>query len=201
MKQLILIIALVPLFFSCTDKEDEILLENLSIENYKALELKLVSKTIQYSDKDQLPNAFLPIDTILNLRNAIGFRRTDFVSLPMYSRAYSDSLGNCAYVYEWDKVTPEMDQNERDQIKREFEKYHAEYVAKYNHLTNYITAVLGAPSTVDKKLEASDMEVYKFWKSSQIWKKDNQTVELNLILMPNELYRVIVKILVLKKKA
>ena len=118
----------------------------------------------------------------------------------MYSRAYLASNHNLLIVYEWDKITPEMSQSEKEKIKREFDKHHADYVGKYNELTDQLTQLLGSPIVADKKLQASEMEVYKLWKSTQKWKTENEIVELNLVLLPNELYRVMVKVLVLKNK-
>lgn len=191
---------LVFALLSCTTKQDRFLLEKANIQQYLSLEKELNSKQITHSKNERLPIAFLPIDTNLTFTSPIGFERIDFEDMPMYSRAYTDSLGNCIIIYEWDKVTPTMSQDQKDKIKREFEKHNQDYVNKYNHLTAKITEALGPPITADKKLQASEMEVYTFWKCSQIWKKGKQTVELNLILMPNELYRIIVKVLVLKGK-
>jgi hypothetical protein len=185
---------------ACSESKDELLLENVNRTSFAAFEESLNSEKLAKASSEKLPRAFLPLDTNLVFVEPQAYKRVKYTSLPMNSRSYIDSLGNFIAVYEWDKVTLDMSQDERDKIKREFDKHHEVYVTKYNELTNQLTEALGAPLEADKKLQASEMEVYKIWKSSQKWQKNNTTVELSLVLMPNELYRVIVKVLVLKEK-
>lgn len=188
------------MMISCSESKDELLLDNVNRISFAELEKSLNSEKLAKASSEKLPLAFLPLDTNLIFVEPQAYRRVKYTSLPMSSRSYIDSLGNFIAIYEWDKVTLDMSQDDRDKIKREFDKHHEAYVSKYNELTNQLTEALGAPLEADKKLQASEMEVYKIWKSSQKWQKDNTIVELSLVLMPNELYRVIVKVLVLKEK-
>jgi hypothetical protein len=199
MKPKFYFIPLLCLAFSCTSSYDKLVLDNANLDTYQSLEQNLASKKLYRVKNEKLPKAFLPIDTNLKFTNVAAYERSTFVNLPMSSRAYTDSIGNEILIYEWDKVTLNMSEKEKDKIKHAFDKYHTEYVNKYNELTNQLTEALGAPLTADKKLQPSEMEVFKFWKSSQSWQKDNIRVELNLVMMPTELYRVIVKILILKQ--
>lgn len=193
-----LFLGLSSLLPSCNSEKDKILLKELDLASYKKLEVSLNSEELE-SNKTPLAFKFLPKDTSLLFFKVASYRRHKFSVLPLTTSAYKDTLGNFLAVYIWDKITPDMSQSEKEKIKREFDKHHGDYVAQYNVLTDELTEVLGPPKTADKKLQASDMEVYQFWESGQIWEREDKIVELNLVIMPNETYRVIVKILALKK--
>jgi len=193
------LIGISVLMFSCTDNYDPILIENASITSTSELEEQLNSESIVPEGKSYLPESFLPIDTTLKLYKSAGYIRSSYKSLPMSMRAYSDSLGNEIIIYEWDLVTSELSEAEANKIKMDFEAQHDQYVPKYNSLINDISQQIGEPFRIGKNLEQSSLEAYKKWTTATFWKSEKQVVELRLLLVPHQIYRIILKNMILNE--
>ena len=196
---------LTPLFLLLTtliscNQSDELILDNGGIQEAVALEEKVSSVSLETNKNNALPWNFLPIDSQFVFTNPIKFERTTFESLPMSMRAYSDSLGNEIIIYEWDLITSDMTQDEKQKLKLSFDDHHSIYVNKYNSLLQQITEEMGAPEQLGDNIKKVNMEVYKKWSTESVWKTNDRIVELRLLLAPQEIYRIILKNLRLKNK-
>lgn len=187
------------ILFSCKHSDDYII-QNGGIKEAISLEQQLESEALTSNKSGALPWNFLPVDSHFVFTNPVKFQRTKFSSLPMRMRAYSDSLGNEIIIYEWDLITPDMSQEEKKDLQMSFDEHHGIYVTKYNELLSEISTKLGPAKKVGANIEKVEMEVYKKWSTKSVWKNDNQVVELHLLLAPQEIYRIILKNLVLAKQ-
>lgn len=187
--------------FSCGEaKLDAVVIENPSVLAFEQLEKELSSEKLSVNKNLLLPWKYLPIDSQFVMTNPVKYKRTTFADLPMTSRAYADSLGNEVLIYEWDLVEEGMSMDEKDLLKRDFENQHEIYVGKYNELIDRVTMAFGAPSYADKMLQSNNMEVYESYTSKNKWEMDKQMVEVSIFLLPNEIYRVALKNLILAQE-
>lgn len=195
---LLILPALFIALVSCkSTSQDALILEAPSIKAAKELEIALGSVPIASDSNSALPWKFLPIDSQFVMTHPIKFKRAQFESLPMTTRMYSDSLGNEIIIYEWDLVTDELEFEQVNTLKESFEDQHTLYVDKYNQLLAEITQRIGEPTLKEEGLKKHRMEVYKHWTIVSKWKTEHQAVELKLLLVPKEVYRVILKNMVL----
>lgn len=200
MKNNILILLLSSLLLIGCNKKDAYILSNGGIKEAVKLEENLESQFIPSNAGGALPWNFLPVDSQFVFTNPVKYRRTAFETLPMKMRAYSDSLGNEILIYEWDLITNDMTPEEKKEVQLSFDDHHGMYVGKYNQLLNEISNQLGPAKKVGANIEKVEMEVYKKWSTKSLWIKEEQVVELHLLLAPQEIYRIILKNLVYSKK-
>lgn len=190
---LIIPFALMALASCQSTSDDALVLERPSIRAAIQLEEALGSVPLESDSSSALPWKFLPVDSQFVMTRPIKFKRAQFQSLPMSTRMYSDSLGNEIIIYEWDLVTDELEFEEVNKLKESFDDQHAIYVGKYNQLLAEITQRIGEPMVKEEGLKKHQMEVYKHWTIVSKWQTDRQHVELKLLLVPKEVYRVILK--------
>ena len=172
---------------------DEIIIENASVVSFTALEEKLASEKLASNPTSALPWMFLPVDSQFVMTSPIKYKRKSYATLPMTSRAYSDSLGNEVLIYEWDLIEEGMSEDEKNTLKHDFENQHDIYVKKYNELIDRVTFVLGPPVYADKGLKSNNLEVFKNYKGKNVWQSEKQAVEVSIFLLPTEIYRVTLK--------
>jgi len=192
-----LIFCLSVFLLGCNEKTEPLVLNTNSIKKAIELEKSLGSVLLSENSNGVLSSGFLPVDTTLKMKNKVKYLRENKEGLSLQTKCYLDDSGNELIIYDWDKELPSMSESEKQKIRKDFGTYNSLYSAKYNELAIRLIEELGEPKYKDDQLNQNKSSIIKTWSSKYLWEKDNQIIELKIILVPHSFYKVLLKQLVL----
>lgn len=176
--------------------QDRLDFEQSPLSRYQ--EIESVLKTEQLSGFDHGPVArnFINSAQSWDLKKSAFYFRPESSGLPLRVKYYfepSDSLVRLI-VYEWNTVTPDMNENEIVETTAAFSQQHDTYTAKFDELVKQMNGRFGPATSGDGVIRKESFQSIERWYSDMTWAKDNLTVEVQLSLIPTLSYRVFCKV-------
>lgn len=176
--------------------QDRLDFEQNPLARFQKMESELNSEQLPGYDHGPVARNFINSSQEWNLKKSAFYFRPESSGLPLRVKYYfqsSDSLVRLI-VYEWNAVTPEMNENEIVETTAAFSQQHDTYTAKFDELVKQMNEQFGIAASGDGVIRKESFQSIERWYSDMIWRKDNLTVEVQLSLIPTLSYRVFCKV-------
>ena len=112
-------------------------------------------------------------------------------ALPLKVRYYFSKDDKVEKVmYEWSKIIPNLTPEKLDSIMVEELNNIDAYNAQFDLVATHLSQLYGFPTEGDGHLKKERFEMLDMWKRKYIWKKDKQTIALNMVWVPKTGYRI-----------
>lgn len=193
LKNSLLFFLLMILISSCDDSGDQFFFQKQKKISFFREKEKAISKIYEGYNYGKVTEEYSSDSA--DLDHALFSLRNEINGIPLKTKYFFDAKDSIVrfIVYEWNIATPEMDQNEVNELMQNNLNFHKEYVEKFNEIAQKLESELGKPTQGDGILHKEKFQNIERNYAEYVWQKNKQTVELTMSLIPTMSYRIFVK--------